>query len=217
VVTRGSLLYKWWKTGKYKSYSAKVLENLIIDCKRIVPSYVRIIRLIRDIPNESIIAGNRVTNLRQVLEQRGVKCNCIRCREARGQQLTINNLQLTIAKYKASEGEEYFISADSRDGKILFGFCRLRLSRSAYHIALDVLDDAALIRELHVYGELMPVGGGKKVQHAGLGKKLMAEAEKIARANGFEKIAVIAGVGARGYYRKLGYELENSYMVKLLN
>ena len=63
----------------------------------------------------------------------------------------------------------------------------------------------------------MPVGGNKKVQHAGLGKMLMKEAEKIARQNGFKKIAVIAGVGVRGYYRKLGYKLESSYMVKSFN
>ncbi|MDD4332634.1 MAG: tRNA uridine(34) 5-carboxymethylaminomethyl modification radical SAM/GNAT enzyme Elp3 [Patescibacteria group bacterium] len=234
VVTRGSLLYRWWKAGKYKPYSNKILENLIIACKKIVPSYVRIIRLIRDIPGESIIAGNRVTNLRQVLEQRGVKCNCIRCREARGQQFTINNLQLTILKYKSSDGEDYFISADSKDGKILYGFCRLRLKSSKHENIKSLkqdrenmklgfgypkpsfLDDAALIRELHVYGELVPVGGGKKVQHVGLGKKLMAEAERIAYKNGFKKIAVIAGIGVRGYYRKLGYRLENSYMVKQL-
>jgi elongator complex protein 3 len=252
VVTKGSLLYRWWQQGKYKPYSDKVLANLIIACKKIVPPYVRIIRLIRDIPGESIVAGNLITNLRQVLQQRGVKCNCIRCREANERQLTINNLQLTITDYDASGGREYFISADSKDpstssgrsGKILYGFCRLRLGSLKHEnisakggsasggITLkqyddrkpgfgypkpSFLDDSALIRELHVYGELVPVGGKKKVQHVGLGKKLMLEAEKIARENGYKKIAVIAGVGARGYYRKLGYRLEESYMVKLLN
>ena len=81
VVTRGSLLYKWWQAGKYRPYSDKVLQNLITQCKKAVPPYVRIIRLIRDIPGESIIAGNRITNLRQVMKDRGVKCRCIRCRE----------------------------------------------------------------------------------------------------------------------------------------
>ena len=208
VVTRGSLLYKWWRAGKYKPYSDKVLQNLIMACKKAVPPYVRIIRLIRDIPGESIIAGNLVTNLRQVMKDRGVKCNCIRCREAKDEKFKVKNLKLKNIKYKASGGVEYFLSYESCDGKVLYGFCRLRLVRGSY------MRDAALIRELHVYGELVSVGKTKKVQHAGLGKMLMKEAEKIARQNGYKKIAVIAGVGVRGYYRKLGYKLENSYMVK---
>jgi elongator complex protein 3 len=215
VVTRGSLLYKWWRDGKYKPYSDKVLQNLIVECKKIVPPYVRIIRLIRDIPGESIIAGNMITNLRQVMKDRGVACKCIRCREAGEKQLTINNYELRMIKYKASGGIEYFISAESKDEKILYGFCRLRLSGKT-PLNPHFIRGVAMIRELHVYGELVPVGKNKKIQHAGLGKMLMQEAEKIARQKKYKKIAVIAGVGVRGYYRKLGYKLENSYMVKSL-
>ncbi len=207
VVTRGSLLYKWWRVGKYKPYSDKVLQNLIVGCKKIVPPYVRIIRLIRDIPGESIIAGNMITNLRQVMKDRGVKCRCIRCREAGEKKIKVENSKSKVIKYKASDGVEYFISAESKDGKILYGFCRLRLGEKS---------KPAMIRELHVYGELVPVGKNKKIQHAGLGKMLMQEAERIAEEIGYKKIAVIAGVGVRGYYRKLGYKLENSYMVKSL-
>ena len=219
VVTKGSLLYRWWKQGKYKPYSDKVLQKLIVECKKAVPEYVRIIRLIRDIPGESIIAGNKITNLRQVMQQRGVECKCIRCREVK--QLSITNYQLRIIKYRSSGGEEYFIQAESKDKKTLYGFCRLRLP---YQPKLsfgypklsfpDVLRNTAIIRELHVYGELVSVGSKKIIQHAGLGKKLMREAEKIAKENGYKKIAVISGVGARGYYRKLGYKLKNTYMVK---
>lgn len=217
VVTRGSLLYKWWRAGKYKPYPQKLLEKLIIDCKKAVPEYVRIVRLIRDIPEESIMAGNRVTNLRQVMQARGVECRCIRCREVGGKQLAINNLQLIIKKYKASDGWEYFLQYTDKNKNTLYGFCRLRLSScNIKHLAHNIFKEAVLIRELHVYGELMPAGKGKKIQHAGLGKKLMDKAEKIARVNGFKKIIVISGVGARGYYRKLGYKLENSYMVKSL-
>ena len=214
VVTRGSLLYKWWRAGKYKPYSDKVLQKLIIDCKKVVPVYVRIIRLIRDIPSESIMAGNTITNLRQVMQQRGVECNCIRCREARDAR--IKNYELRTMKYEASGGMEYFIEASSADKKVLYGFCRLRLSDHTEMQQLVVLRNSALIRELHVYGELVSMGASKKVQHAGLGKILMAEAEKIARKSKFEKIAVIAGVGVRGYYRKLGYKLKDTYMVKSL-
>lgn len=220
VVTKGSLLYRWWRAGKYKPYSDKVLQKLIVDCKTIVPEYVRIIRLIRDIPGESIIAGNKITNLRQVMQDRGVKCSCIRCREAGERKYKVENIKLKTILYKASEGEEYFIQVVDKKDNTLFGFCRLRIQgkmapTSLYHEG--VLRGTALIRELHVYGELVSVGGDKKIQHAGLGKRLMIEAEKIAKKKGFKKMAVISGVGVRGYYKKLGYKLKDSYMIKELN
>ena len=111
----------------------------------------------------------------------------------------------------------YAKASDGKDKKILYGFCRLRLaSHNMEHITHNILKGAALIRELHVYGELVPVGNKKIIQHAGLGKRLMNEAEKIARTAGFKKIAVIAGVGAREYYRKLGYGQKDTYMIKSL-
>ena len=207
VVTKGSLLYKWFLTGKYKPYSDKVLQELIVKCKELVPKYVRIIRLIRDIPGESIMAGNKITNLRQVMKDRGVKCNCIRCREVKDGKILKH--QINIETYPASAGQEYFISIDSLDGKILYGFCRLRIDKNS-----PVSE--AIIRELHVYGELVPAGDlvTKKVQHLGLGKELMKKAEELARENKAKEIAVISGVGVRGYYRKLGYRLKNSYLFK---
>ncbi|GAI82855.1 unnamed protein product, partial [marine sediment metagenome] len=124
-------------------------------------------------------------------------------------KLEVRSKNLELIKYKASGGEEYFISYESRDKKVLYGFCRLRLPQDTKcpigHLVS--VQNAVLIRELHIYGELVPVGGNKKVQHSGLGKKLMAEAEKIAKKNGYKRIAVISGVGVRDYYRKLGYRL----------
>lgn len=207
VVTQGSLLYKWYLQGQYKPYSDKVLQNLIVKCKAAVPEYVRIIRLIRDIPGESIVAGNKITNLRQVMQQRGVKCNCIRCREVKDGHIV--SPRINIIEYAASGGREFFLSADSADHKVLYGFCRLRIDENS-PIA------PALIRELHVYGKLVSVGGAKKVQHSGLGKLLLARAEEIARAKNLDKMAVISGVGVRGYYQKFGYKLQQSYMVKRL-
>ena len=229
VVTKGSLLYRWWKAGKYKPYAGKQLESLIIKCKEITPVYVRIIRLIRDIPAESIMAGNLVTNLRQVMVDKGAKCKCIRCRQAREKDLRFKNLDLRIKKYKASGGIEYFISYESKNGKILYGFCRLRLlddkELSSGYPELSSLS-SALVRELHVYGELASIkkkgplhqagSEASKVQHLGLGKKLLKKAEEIAQENGFKKIAIISGVGVRDYYRRQGYRLENTYMVKNL-
>ena len=213
VVTEGSLLYKWFLAGKYKPYSDKVLQELIVKCKEAVPKYVRIIRLIRDIPGESIIAGNKITNLRQVLKDRGVVCNCIRCREVKDGKIL--KYKLNIETYPASSGREYFISIDSLDGKTLYGFCRLRVDKNS-PIA------EAIIRELHVYGELVPTRDlalknsttNKRVQHLGLGKELMKKAEEIAQENGVKNLAVISGVGVRGYYRKLGYRLKDSYLFK---
>jgi elongator complex protein 3 len=183
---------------------------LIIDCKAVVPKYVRIIRLIRDIPGESIVAGNKITNLRQIMKDKGLQCNCIRCREAKDS--LIKNYELKITNYDVTNGHEYFLSIDSLDGKILYGFCRLFISD--INGAVAVLDKAAIVRELHVYGELVSVGGDTKVQHTGLGKQLILEAERLARENACQKIAVISGVGVRAYYRKLGYRLNGTYMVK---
>lgn len=218
VVTKGSLLYKWWKQGKYKPYSDENLQKLIIDCKKATPPYVRIIRLIRDIPGESIVDGNKITNLRQVMKDKGVECSCIRCREAKDtdfQKDRQKNMKLKIRKYKVTGGEEQFVSFESSDGKVLYGFVRLFLPEIDNNDLLG-LNDSAIIRELHVYGQLVVRGGDQKVQHAGLGKKLMAEAEKQAKSAKFRKMAVISGVGVRGYYRKLGYRLSETYMVKNL-
>ena len=209
TVVKNSLLYRWWKQGKYKPYTDEELENVIIECKKIVPVYTRIIRLIRDIPGESIEAGNKITNLRQIMKDKGVTCNCIRCREAKQTMVKENNLKLNVLKYSASGGFEYFISFDTKDEKTLYGFCRLRIDSSS-PVA------SAMIRELHVYGQLVPKGKSSKVQHIGLGKRLMAEAEKIALQNGAKSMAVISGVGVRGYYKKLGYKLKQTYMVKSL-
>ncbi len=221
VVTKGSLMYRWWKQGKYKPYTDKQLQKLIIDCKTVVPSYVRIIRLIRDIPGESIEAGNKITNLRQVMQDRGVKCNCIRCRESRESQVANHKLQ--IINYKVTGGEEFFISFENKKKNILYAFCRLFVPDSKTQALHQLTSGGSIVRELHVYGELVSIGTStgsaqakkeKKVQHIGLGKLLIKKAEEISLDHGLGKISIISGVGVRGYYRKLGYRLNNTYMVK---
>ncbi len=219
VVIKNSLLYQWYKQGKYKSYSDKVLVTVIKKIKQAVPPYVRINRLIRDIPGPEIVAGNIVTNLRQVLHNEGVACRCIRCREARQAQVKLKEIVLVKRRYKAGQGTEYFISFESKDKKKLFAFVRLRLPNKTRKLAASVPFDSetALIRELHTYGELIPVGKkGKAVQHIGLGKRLMKQAESLAEKQGYKKMAVISGVGVREYYRKLGYWLDSTYMMKRL-
>ncbi|MBI5071440.1 tRNA uridine(34) 5-carboxymethylaminomethyl modification radical SAM/GNAT enzyme Elp3 [Candidatus Falkowbacteria bacterium] len=221
VVTHGSEIYKWWKQGKYKPYSEKQLVALLINIKKIIPPYVRVNRLIRDIPSPSIAAGNKVSNLREVITaemtRRGLQCKCIRCREV-GHQKKIRNAvpKLFTKKYAASGGMEYFISFESPDKKILYAFVRLRIPNFKTPTILPELEDAALIRELHTYGHLVPIDqkSPDATQHLGLGKKLMAEAEKIARKSGVKKVAVISGVGVREYYKKIGYHPDGTYMVK---
>jgi elongator complex protein 3 len=220
VVTKGTVLYRWWRAGKYRPYTKKVLQNLIIKCKAVVPGHVRIIRLIRDIPEESIEAGNIITNLRQIMQAQGAECRCIRCREVKDQTFSLNDLTLNIDTYQASGGTEYFISFTNQDKKMLFGFCRLRLpGQTKKGIAFKdftILSDTGIIRELHVYGKLISVGQQGKVQHTGLGKRLLRQAETITRRQGYKKIAVISGIGARNYYRKLGYRLVSTYLSKKL-
>ncbi|RJO59112.1 tRNA uridine(34) 5-carboxymethylaminomethyl modification radical SAM/GNAT enzyme Elp3 [Candidatus Parcubacteria bacterium] len=237
VVIKSALLYQWWRTGKYKPYTDVVLQNLLVRIKKLIPPYVRINRLIRDIPGPDIIDGNLVTNLRQRLRAQGVICQCIRCREVRGEKFSEKDLTLVKRSYPANQGQEYFLSFESRDRRRLFAFVRLRLpdkfKKPAKKVRLIRFFDkkeitaetqtrafdekTALIRELHTYGELMPVGSGRKaVQHIGLGKRLMRAAEDLAKAKGFERIAVIAGIGVREYYRKLGYNDEKTYVVKPL-
>ncbi|MDD5566721.1 MAG: tRNA uridine(34) 5-carboxymethylaminomethyl modification radical SAM/GNAT enzyme Elp3 [Patescibacteria group bacterium] len=227
VVLKNSPLYRLWKRGKYKPYSERQLMSLIPKLKALVPRWVRIERLVRDIPGPDIVAGSRLTNLRQVLNERGVICQCIRCREARASQVKPSQAELFVEKYRAAAGDEYFISFEDKTRKKLYAFLRLRLpnnspvgeiGQSRLQQLLPVLKNAALIRELHTYGQMIPVGrtDKKAVQHLGFGKRLMLKAERLARQKGYKKIAVISGIGVREYYRKIGYKLRDTYMVKQL-
>ncbi len=223
IVSKYAPLYKWWKSGKYKPYPEKKLFDLLLKLKQIVPYYCRINRLIRDFPSQSIEAGNKLTNLRELLQKemqkQGLRCRCIRCREVRQKTTALKQAKLFIDEYQAAGGREFFISYETPQRNAIFGFVRLRLNGPNSDILFPELKGAALVRELHVYGELLhhKQDAPDKVQHKGLGKKLMALAEKIARENGYHKMAVISGIGVREYYRKkLGYQLQGTYMVKSL-
>jgi len=203
VVCFQAKLQQWFLQGKYKPYSDDQLINLLLKIKKLVPEWVRINRLGRDIPIKNISAGFKISNIRQVLAQKGAICQCIRCREIRNLQIS-GTLKLKITNYQASQGKEYFLQYVDADNK-LFSLLRLRLAKSA------------IVREVHTYGQALAILKKQKlIQHRGLGKKLLAKAESIAKKAGFKKILVIAGVGVRNYYRKLGYELDSTYMVKYL-
>ena len=219
VVTQNSELFKWWQQGKYKPYSDKVLLNLLLEMKLSVPDYVRIIRLIRDIPKESIEAGNIVSNLREDLQKaihdQGKRCKCIRCREAREDITDLDQAKLFVEKYPASDATECFLQFTSKNKRKLYAFLRLRLPTKDEKAFIPELKNTAMIREVHTYGKLLALKGKEKgIQHMGFGTRLTKEAEKLAKEAGFSKIAVISGVGVRGFYRKLGYRLEGTYMTK---
>lgn len=235
VVVKGAKIYNWLQQCKYRPYSNKQLLELLIKIKQLVPSYVRITRMIRDIPKESIEAGNKVSNLREIVQvemrKRGMNCRCIRCREIRDSRLETRDSRLVTRQYQAANGKEIFLSYEGansvgddnhlrRTKKLLYAFLRLRLPNKADNEITKLIPElqgAALIRELHTYGQVVGIGKrAKAVQHLGFGRKLMAKAEKIVKAKGYQKIAVISGIGVREYYRKLGYRLQGTYMVKSL-
>jgi len=222
VVTKGSKLYKLWQQKQYQPYTDRQLINLLIKMKLSVPYYTRINRIIRDIPSWQIQGGSKISNMRQYLKaemkKNGLKCQCIRCREIKSSQINLKNLKLIHQQYNASDGREIFLSFESLKENKLAAFLRLRLPRFGVKEQPVILKNNAIIREVHTYGQLVSINqkNKKAVQHIGLGKKLIQEAEKISQKAGYKKIAVIAGIGVRQYYRKLGYRLQNTYMVKTL-
>lgn len=222
-VIKGARLENDFKKGKYKPYSEKEIKELIIKIFRIIPNYCRVMRVMREIPPEFLVAGTERIDLRKDIEEeirtKGFRINEIRFREIgfairdlkRGKKLN-QNLKLKITKYKAGGGDEYFLEIVNQDN-ILFGLCRLRIREE------DNVTRGA-IRELHVYGQALAIGTKGKSkeisQHKGLGKALMAEAENIAKQQKAKELFVISGVGVRQYYKKLGYSQKGEYMAKEL-
>jgi ELP3 family radical SAM enzyme/protein acetyltransferase len=215
---------KWNKLGKYIPYAdsdfdkfCEVIEYAISEC----PPHIRLPRVVRDIPNDYISAGNKVTNLRQIIEDSMAKklteSKDIRHRESGRFDTEGITPKFCLREYKASDGIEYFLSYESEDNRILFGFLRLRLNKSNKYIMFDELRNSALIRELHVYGKVVSVGNNNKngsSQHLGYGSKLLRKAEKIAANAHYHKISVINGIGVSNYYKKRGYYVDGLYMTK---
>lgn len=228
TVIKSAELYSWLQDGTYTPYGDSGLFDALLEMKIRTPRYCRISRLIRDIPSDVIEAGNKITNLREALEKelhkRGQKCVCLRCREIGRQQKNIpvdTVPEFFVDEYDTIGGREYFITLEDPERTAVFGFLRLRIpsagdSNEKLEAFIPEIKDCAFIRELHVYGTLVKIGEQSSLdsQHKGLGKKLMAKAEEITKVNSWKKVAVISGVGVRGYYEKLGYTKEGTYMVK---
>ena len=225
LVTKGSELYDLWQNGEYEPYNDDEAVELITKVKAILPKWVRTMRIQRDIPSTLIEAGVKKSNLGELvynnLEKEHINCQCIRCREIghkkTSREYTLDDFELFSENYIACEGKEYFLSIEDVNEESLAGFIRLRLPSNNYFRS-EITDTTALIRELHVYGNMIKIGGKnpKIGQHTGFGEKLLKEAENIAVDNGKDEMAIISGIGTRNYYRKFGYEKVGPYMMKKL-
>ena len=221
LVIENTPMYEDYKNGLYKPYSNEEMIKVLTEVKKNIPKWVRIMRVQREISPNEIIAGPKSGNLRQIvhqnLQKKGLSCKCIRCREAGLNKKSHNNsLKLDRIDYESSEGNEIFLSYVDEDDSI-YGFLRLRRPSKQAH--RKEVKDSCVVRELHVYGKSIKIGEKEKteIQHLGLGKSLMREAEKISKEEfNAKKILVISAVGTREYYQKIGYSLYGPYMKKTL-
>ena len=219
-VLQGAGLVSLYRKGKYKPYTKEQIESLVTEIMRFIPNYCRVMRIMREIHPDFLVAGTTRIDLRKDIES-SIRSNKFKINEIRYREIGFvyrdnflgkkidTKLKLKITKYPASSGLEYFLEFINKNN-ILFGLCRLRINKNSNNIK-------SIVRELHVYGQSLMIGekSGKGIsQHKGLGKLLMKKAEELAKKHKLEKLQVISGVGVREYYKKLGYSLEGAYMVK---
>jgi elongator complex protein 3 len=225
LVIKNTELYRLWKGKEYAPYDNDEVVELMVKVMKIIPRWVRIQRIQRDIPVQLIEAGVTRSDLRalilETMKKRGEKCNCIRCREI-GYKIRENEItkeqkiEMKEEQYVASEGLEKFITIEDSNNDSLIGYLRLRKpSHKAHRLELV---ESAIVRELKIVGPEVPLDSlyNFGFQHHGYGKKLMSRAEEITADWGFKYLLVNSGVGARNYYRKLGYELYGPFMRKML-
>lgn len=227
LVIKGTKLHDWWRQGRYKPLSTEEAVELVALVKEMVPPWVRIMRVQRDIPKPIIDAGVDRSNLRQLaqerLRERGGRCRCIRCREVghrarEGVEPEPDRLEIIRSVYDASRGVENFISVEDREADVLVGFLRLRIPSEEAHRP-EVEPGSAIVRELHVYGRMVPVGArlSGAWQHRGWGGVLMSEAERVASEDyGAGKVLVMSALGTKRYFERLGYGRDSVYMSKRL-
>jgi elongator complex protein 3 len=226
LIIKGTPLYNLWKEGKYEPLSTEQASHLIARIKKDVPEWVRIQRIQRDIPAQHICSGITKSNLRQYVEkemqQHGYSCRCIRCREIGHQSTekvritTGSSLKMVRSNYKASDGEEIFISLEDTKQDVLIGYVRLRDVVLPHRAELSE-ESCMIIRELKILGREAPLGErtSEAFQHRGYGKQLLHEAERICREEYCTKhLFVLSGVGVKPYYRTIGYSDDGVYLKK---
>ncbi len=222
-VIEDSPLAKMHERINFVPYNEPETQEILEEMTLLIPEYCRTMRIMREIPPERLVKGiTRIDIRREVeknLRKRKIPVKEIRMRElgfsSQFYKIIDENIKLKVMEYEASHGKEWFLQFVNKDN-ILFGLLRMRFP---FQPTINSLKRAAIIRELHVYGQSLKIGErGKKGQHTGIGKRLMKEAEAIAKNNGYKRIVVLSGIGVREYYRKLGYALDSGgiYMVKEL-
>ncbi len=230
LVLKGTELYEWWLNGAYKPYTTEEAAELVTKIKEIVPPWIRIMRIQRDIPIGQIVDGVKRSNLRQIVQEKlkmkDSVCRCIRCREVGHKMLKdgispdIEEISLETYEYKSSGGIEIFISFEDNINDILIGYLRLRVPSELAHRSEVANNNSSLIREIHVYGPLVPVGGYSLEgwQHRGYGKRLILEAERTSiERYDMDKILVTSALGVKKYFEKIGYRHDGPYMSKILS
>ncbi len=225
-VVKGTELERLYYNGDYKPYTTEEIVELIVKIKQIIPRYVRIMRVMRDLPAEHIVSDCIYSHLRDEIErklkEKGLRCNCIRCREVSLTQkkkgILPENIELCRMDYDASNGKEIFLSFEDVEKNILVSILRLRIPSKPFR--KEITPDSALLREIHTYSWQLPVGAKPRendFQHRGYGKKLITEAERIAKEEfRCNKMVVISGVGVRRYFTSQGYFYDGPYVSKKL-
>jgi len=220
MLVENAELHDWWTRGEYHPYSEEEITEVLIACKVQVPPYVRINRVVRDIPTTNIVEGMKKANLRQIAQRimadRGLRCRCIRCREIRRQEFDTGDLVLRRLDYDTDATTEIFLSYET--DKHIAALLRLSLPLAKIKLPIPELRGHALIREIHVYGPAVPIGESSlgDAQHQGLGSGLLAEAMNIAKDAGFGRIAVISAIGTQEYYARHGFKSDRLYQTRSL-
>ena len=220
-IIRGTVLNRFYEQGRYKPYTFDELLDLLTFCFLNTPRYCRLSRVVRDIPSQEIAAGNKHSNFRQIAENQlikeGKECECIRCREIRGAKTQMDNLLYEEIVYKTPSSREYFMSYKTNENDKLVGFLRLSFPLKS-SVLIDELSNSAIIREVHVYGQVAGLSSKSKdrSQHIGIGKSLIQKAIKIAEKKKYKDIAVISAIGTREYYRAQGFEDGDLYLHKAI-
>jgi len=229
LVLKDTKAYEWYCEGTYRPYTNEEAADLIVEIKKLIPPWIRIMRVQRDIPAPLIVAGVTRSNLRQLVRQKlreqGIRCRCIRCREV-GHRIAADMVKpdsdyvkILTTSYMSSEGIEIFISAEDTENDVLMGYLRLRIPSKKAHRSEMKAKACSIVRELHVYGPLVPVGKhlSEAWQHKGYGGILLAEAERVSKENyDLKKILVISALGTKQYYNRFGYQHDGVYMSKML-
>jgi len=229
LVIRGTRVYDWWLKGEYEPYTTEEAAGLLVQVAKIIPPWVRIMRVQRDIPANLIIAGVKKSNLRQIVSSRlkgeGLACRCIRCREVGHRLLKdgikpeVKNIRVLRRVYEASEGVEIFISVEDPINDILIAYIRLRIPSGEAHRPEIRLRKASIIRELRVFGPIVPVGKllDGAWQHKGYGRMLLREAERVTVEEfDYRRIVVTSALGTKRYYMRFGYNYDGPYLSKEL-